>query len=156
MPAEITFQVNGRSASVSSDPERTLLDVLREDLHLTGTKYGCGDARCGACTVLIDGKRAYACQTNIESVAGKRITTIEGLASGDTLHPVQEAFLAEQAFQCGYCTAGMILGAAALLQEKPSPTRDEIVTWMDRHVCRCGSYCNILAAVQRAAAAGRR
>src|SRR2546423_3266936 len=107
MPASIAFTVNGKPASIVSDPDRSLLEVLREDLHLTGTKFGCGEGACGACTVLVDGKRTFSCSTPVSQANGKSITTIEGLAKGETLHPVQEAFLAHGAFQCGYCTPGM-------------------------------------------------
>lgn len=155
MDATITFTVNGQARTVTTDPERRLLDVLREDLGLTGTKYGCGEGTCGACTVLIDGQRMHACQTAVEKVAGKSVLTIEGLASGEKLHPVQEAFLAENAFQCGYCTPGMILGTVALLAERPNPSDAQIVEWMNGHICRCCGYPKILKAVRRAAQAGR-
>mgnify|MGYP001270313605 CR=1 FL=1 len=151
MSTGITFLTNGKRVSVETDPDRPLLDVLREDLDLPGAKYGCGESRCGACTVLIDGQRAFSCQTPVGSVEGKHVRTIEGLAEGDRLHPVQEAFLAEKAFQCGYCTTGMIMNAVALLEEQPRPGRAEIVRWMDRGLCRCCSYQNIIAAVRRAA-----
>ena len=146
------FTVNGERRSVATDPDRPLLDVLREDLRLTGTKYGCGEGRCGACSVLIDGRRVFSCRTPAAEAEGKAITTIEGLARGETLHPVQAAFLAEGAFQCGYCTAGMIVAAVALLAAKPAPTDAEIVAGMDRNLCRCGGYPQIVAAVRRAAA----
>jgi aerobic-type carbon monoxide dehydrogenase small subunit (CoxS/CutS family) len=151
--ATLQFTVNGRSRTVTTDPDRTLLDVLREDLKLTGTKYGCGEGQCGACSVLVDGRRAFSCHTPVAKVAGKAVVTIEGLAagSGDGLHPVQAAFLAEAAFQCGYCTPGMIVAAVALLGANPHPTDAEIVEAMDRNICRCGSYPKILDAVRRAA-----
>ena len=151
MDATITFTVNGRSWSVTTDPARTLLDVLREDLRLTGTKYGCGEGRCGACTVLLDGRRAFSCRTEIETVSGKPVTTIEALAEGEKLHPVQEAFLEEGASQCGYCTPGMIMATVALLKDKPNASDDEIVAWMNANVCRCCNYVNILNAVKRCA-----
>lgn len=154
MSETITVTVNGQRQSVTSDPERPLLDVLREDLQLSGTKYGCGEAQCGACTVLINGRRAYSCRTTIGQAADKSILTIEGIAEGDRLHPVQEAFLAEDAYQCGYCTPGMIVAAVALLKEKPKPSESEIVAWMNRQLCRCCGYDNIVRAVQRAAMAG--
>ncbi len=151
MEQKFSFSVNGRAMEVTTDPERLLLDVLREDLGLTGTKYGCGEGRCGACTVLIDGKFVQSCQTPVRQVEGKTILTIEGVASGDTLHPVQEAFLAEGAFQCGYCTPGMVLSTVALLKEKPQPTDEDIISSLDGHICRCCGYPKILSAVRRAA-----
>ena len=151
MPDPITLNINGRDRTVTTHPERLLLDVLREDLQLTGAKYGCGEGRCGACTVLIDGKRTFSCRTPVSDAANKPITTIEGLATADTLHPVQQAFLDEQAYQCGYCTPGMVLCTVALLKEKPKPTDDEILTWMDRNLCRCCGYPNILSAVKKSA-----
>jgi len=153
---DVTMTVNGVQRTVSTDPERPLLDVLREDLHLTGTKYGCGEGRCGACTVLMDGKRTLACVTPVSLANKKAITTIEGLAKGDTLHPVQEAFLEEGAIQCGYCTSGMILTAAALLQENPNPTDEQIVTGMNGNICRCNGYVKIVNAVRKAAQKMRR
>jgi aerobic-type carbon monoxide dehydrogenase small subunit (CoxS/CutS family) len=151
----VRFKVNGEERSVTTDPERSLLEVLREELHLTGTKYGCGEGQCGACTVYVDGETARSCILPLSSVAGKSITTIEGLARGDALHPVQQAFLDEGALQCGYCMSGMILGAAALLRQKPDPTDDEIVAGMNGHLCRCNGYIKIVGAVRRAAAAMR-
>jgi len=151
MEAEYTLNVNGEERTVRSDPRRTLLDVLREDLPLTGTKYGCGEGQCRACTVLLDGRPASSCLTSVSRAAGKRITTIEGLAKGDELSPVQEAFLEQRAMQCGYCVPGQVLMAAALLEGNPNPTDDEIVSWMNGNLCRCNGYPNILAAVRRAA-----
>jgi len=152
----ITFTVNGQSKTVTTDPGRPLLDVLREDLQLTGTKYGCGEGRCGACTVLVGGKAKRSCITPVAEADKQAILTIEGLAAGEKLHPVQEAFLAEGALQCGYCTPGMILAAVALLNEKPNPTDAEILSRMEGHLCRCCHYPKILRAVKRAAApAGR-
>jgi len=151
MDKTISFTVNGRSRSVTTDPQRPLLDVLREDLQLTGTKYGCGEGQCRACTVLLNGKSVPSCLTSVGDADKQTILTIEGLANGDTLHPVQAAFLAEGAFQCGYCTAGMILGTVALLSEKPKPTEADILLQMDRHLCRCCSYPKILKAIRRAA-----
>jgi aerobic carbon-monoxide dehydrogenase small subunit len=148
--ATLNFTVNGRKRAVTTDPDRPLMEVLREELQLTGTKYGCGESQCGACSVLIDGKRAFSCRTPVSRAEGKTIVTIEGLAKGDALHPVQEAFLEEKAFQCGYCTAGMIMTAVALLDEKPKPTDAEIAAGMNRNVCRCSIYPNILQAVRRA------
>jgi aerobic carbon-monoxide dehydrogenase small subunit len=151
MPESIILKVNGRERMVTTHPERLLLDVLREDLQLTGTKYGCGEGRCGACTVLIDGKRAFSCRTPVSDAAGKPITTIEGLARGDAVHSVQQAFLDERAYQCGYCTPGMVLCTIALLKENPKPTDEEITAWMDRNLCRCCGYPNIVNAVKKAA-----
>ena len=146
----IELNVNGRRHRVDAAPELPLLTVLRDDLALTGTKYGCGEGQCGACTVLLDGKRAFACRTPVGSAAGKQITTIEGLERGGNLHPLQEAFIAESAMQCGYCTAGMIMAGAALLDSTPNPSHDDIVRAMNGNVCRCGAYPEIVAAIQRA------
>ena len=152
MDAKLNLTVNGRPSEVTTDPERPLLDLLREDLHLTGTKYGCGEGRCGACTVIIDGKRTFSCITPAAKAEGKAVQTIEGLApEGAALHPVQEAFLAEGAFQCGYCTPGMVMATVALLKEKPQPTEAEILSWLNTNLCRCCGYPNILDAVRRAA-----
>ena len=150
MDTRITLKVNGRERTVSTAPERKLLDVLREEFDLTGTKYGCGEGQCRACLVLIDGKPAMSCLRSIESVQGRSVTTIEGLAQGESLHPVQEAFLEEGAMQCGYCTSGMILAAVALLRESSNPSREEIVRGMDGNLCRCNGYVKILNAVQNA------
>jgi aerobic-type carbon monoxide dehydrogenase small subunit (CoxS/CutS family) len=151
MNATIALTVNGRQVTVATDPQRPLLDVLREDLQLTGTKYGCGEGQCGACTVLLDGRRVRSCSTPVAKADGKTVLTIEGLAKGDVLHPIQEAFLAEGAFQCGYCTPGMIMSAVALLNQTPEPTDAQILAWMDGNVCRCCGYPRILKAVRRAA-----
>ena len=147
MNESIALTVNGQSHTVTSDPDRPLLDVLREDLGLTGCKFGCGERQCGACTVLVDGRPTYSCVTRVSSVKGRKIETIEGLADGDKLHPVQEAFLAEGALQCGYCTPGMIMTAVALLREKPRPSGNEIRDAMDRNICRCGTHLRIMRAV---------
>jgi len=156
MVAAISFTVNGQQKTVTTDPQRPLLDVLREDLQLTGAKYGCGEAKCGSCTVLVDDKCVPACATPVAQVAGKAVLTIEGLAKGDALHPVQEAFLAEGAFQCGFCTPGMILTTVALLKETPNPSDEQILAALDKNLCRCCGYTKILKAVRRAAArAGR-
>ena len=152
MDVTIKLKVNGVEKSVTTDPERKLLDVLREDFHLTGTKYGCGEGRCGACAVLVDGKRALSCRLQISAVDKKSVTTIEGLGKGDSLHPVQRAFLEEGAMQCGYCTSGMIVTAVALLQEKPHPSEEDIVNGMNGNLCRCNGYLKIVNAVRRAAA----
>jgi aerobic-type carbon monoxide dehydrogenase small subunit (CoxS/CutS family) len=156
MDATVTLTVNGVARTVTTDPQRSLLDVLREDLRLTGTKYGCGEGRCGACTVLMDGKRVLSCVTPVSLADKNSITTIEGLAKGDALHPVQEAFLEEGAMQCGYCTSGMILSTVALLQDKPNPTDEEIVAGMNGNICRCNGYVKIKNAVRRAADKMRR
>ena len=156
MDVTVTLIVNGVARSITTDAARPLLDVLREDLQLTGTKYGCGEGRCGACTVLMDGARTLACVTPIAVADKKAITTIEGLVRGDTLHPVQEAFLEEGAMQCGYCTPGMILSAVALLQEQPDLTDEQIVAAMNGNICRCNGYVKILNAVRRAAGKMRR
>jgi len=149
--AAIRLAINGKSYSVDTDPQTSLLTVLREDLDLTGSKYGCGEGMCGACTVLIDGKSQRSCVTRVGSVAGKQITTIEGLANGDRLHPVQQAFLDAGAMQCAYCTSGMIMSAVALLKKNPSPSESEIIDFMDGNVCRCGTYSRIVTAIQKAA-----
>jgi carbon-monoxide dehydrogenase small subunit len=151
MDMEFTLTVNGVEKTITTDPERPLLDVLREDFQLTGTKYGCGEGHCGACSVLMDGKRVLSCSTPVTMADMRVITTIEGLAQGETLHPVQEAFLAEGAMQCGYCTSGMILTAVALLERNPNPSDEEIITEMNGNICRCNGYVKIISAVQRAA-----
>ena len=141
--------VNGQDRRVATDPDRSLLDVLREEFQLTGTKYGCGEGQCRACTVLLDGKSVPSCMTSVADADGRQILTIEGLAKGDTLHPVQQAFADEGAFQCGYCTAGMIMGVVGLLGENPHPSEKEILAKMQRHLCRCCSYPRILGAIHR-------
>jgi aerobic-type carbon monoxide dehydrogenase small subunit (CoxS/CutS family) len=143
--------VNGEGRTVTTEPERPLLDVLREDLGLTGTKYGCGEGVCGACTVLMDGSPVRSCITPAAKAEGKSITTIEGLADGDRLHPVQEAFMADGVLQCGYCGPGMILTTVALLRQNPRPTDEQIVEALNGNICRCCCYPDILAAVRRAA-----
>ena len=145
--------VNGGRHTLELDPARTLLSVLRDDLDLTGTKYGCGEGQCGACTVLLDGRPVRACKTSAADCAGKAITTIEGLEHDGRLHPVQEAFLEVGALQCGYCTPGMILAGVALLDKNPDPTPEEVVTSLQGHICRCGTYGRIVQAVRRAAGA---
>jgi aerobic-type carbon monoxide dehydrogenase small subunit (CoxS/CutS family) len=152
MDATITFTVNGKSRTVTTDPQRPLLDVLREDLQLTGTKYGCGEGQCRACSVLMNGKSIASCTTPVSDADKKSILTIEGLTKDGKLHPVQESFLDEGAFQCGYCTAGMIMGTVALLSEIAKPTDADIVSHMNRHICRCCSYTKYMQAIHRAAA----
>jgi aerobic-type carbon monoxide dehydrogenase small subunit (CoxS/CutS family) len=151
MDQTLTLSVNGRERTVVTDAERPLLDVLREELDLTGAKYGCGERQCGACTVLVEGRPVFSCSTRVSTVVGKAIRTIEGIAEGDMLHPVQAAFLADGALQCGYCTTGMVMTAVSLLEEKPHPTEDEIRERMQRNVCRCGTYVRILSAIQKVA-----
>jgi aerobic-type carbon monoxide dehydrogenase small subunit (CoxS/CutS family) len=148
----IAFDLNGGRVSLNADEDRTLLWVLRTDFSLTGTKYGCGTGACGACTVIIDGKAARSCLTSLKDVAGKAVLTIEGLAQNGELHPLQRAFIDHGAFQCGYCTSGMLLTAAALLRETPHPSRDGIVSRMDHNLCRCGAHQRIVAAIESASA----
>ncbi len=142
--------INGNRRRVRSAPERPLLYVLRDELDLTGTKYGCGEGQCGACTVLVDGVATRSCLLATRDAAGKSITTIEGLAKGEQLHPMQEAFLAEDALQCGYCTPGMILASVSLLRKTPEPSETEIRHGLQGNLCRCGAYSRIVRAVQRA------
>jgi len=156
MPKITELDINGTGRRIDADAGRTLLSVLRDDLDLTGTKYGCGEGQCAACTVLIDGQPAKSCITKVGAAAGKRIVTIEGLASEGKLHPVQEAFLEADALQCGWCTPGMILGAVGLLGRTPDPTDAEIVSGMNGHICRCGAYPRVLAAIRYAARKGGR
>jgi isoquinoline 1-oxidoreductase alpha subunit len=144
------FAVNGRPASTDAPPATPLLWVIREQLKLTGTKFGCGTGLCGACTVHIDGKRAFSCQIQVSEIAGKSVTTIEGLST-DSSHPLQKAWLAAQVPQCGYCQSGQIMSAAALLKDNPKPTRAQIVEHMSANICRCGTYQRIVSAVERAA-----
>ncbi len=145
------LRVNGSKRSLQAEGERSLLEVLREDLQLTGSKYGCGEGRCGACTVLIGGKATRSCRTTVEEAAGKPIVTIEGLERNGKLHPLQTAFLENDAMQCGFCTAGMIMSGVSLLNQKPNPTDEEILTALQGNICRCGTYARILAAMQQAA-----
>jgi nicotinate dehydrogenase subunit A len=145
--------VNGKAVHVVSDGTTPLLSVLREELGLRGSRFGCGTEQCGACMVLIDGEPAFACARDVATVAGKTVTTIEGLSDNGTLHPLQQAFLDEQAGQCGYCLSGILVSAAALLRRTPMPTRAEIVTALDPHLCRCGMHNRVIRAVERAAAA---
>jgi aerobic-type carbon monoxide dehydrogenase small subunit (CoxS/CutS family) len=151
MNQSVTLTVNGVKHVLTVDAERLLLDILREDLQLTGTKYGCGEGLCGACTVLIDGKNVRSCREKAVNHHGKSITTIEGLARGEALHPVQEAFIAEGAMQCGYCVPGMILATVALLEKNPRPTEEQVLSAMNGNICRCNNYLKILRAVHHAA-----
>jgi nicotinate dehydrogenase subunit A len=152
VPGITELNVNGTARRVDVDASRSLLSVLRDDLDLTGTKFGCGEGQCAACTVLVEGQPMKSCLTKVGTVAGKRIVTIEGLVAGGKLHPVQEAFLKEGAMQCGWCTPGMILGAVGLLKRFPNPTDAEILSSMEGHICRCGTYPRVIAAIHRAAA----
>lgn len=151
--AAITFTLNGKPTTLDTAPDRRLLWVLRDDLELTGSKFGCGIGSCGACTVLVDGKATRSCTTALSAVAGRKVTTIEGLADGEKLAPVQEAFLDHLGFQCGYCTSGMIVTGHALLQQNPKPTREQIVQGMERNYCRCGAHPRIVDAIEAASKA---
>jgi aerobic-type carbon monoxide dehydrogenase small subunit (CoxS/CutS family) len=146
-----TLKINGRAHQVDGDPGDTLLSVLRYELNLTGSKFGCGEGFCGACTVLVDGDTTRSCVARIGALAGKEITTIEGLARGERLHPVQEAFVEAEAFQCGYCTPGMVMATVGLLKRTPEPSEQDIAKVMDRNVCRCGTYPRIVQAIKAAA-----
>lgn len=148
MTKTIRFKLNGHPKSLTFDRERKLLWVLRTDFGLTGTKYGCGEGYCGACTVLVDNEAVRSCQTSVEEIEGKEILTIEGLSQNGKLHPLQEAFVKHDALQCGYCTPGMIMNACSLLLKNPSPTRQEIVDGMDDNLCRCGAHTRIILAIQ--------
>ena len=150
------LEINGTTRPIDADSGRTLLSVLREDLDLTGVKYGCGEGQCAACTVLMDGQAVRSCLTKVGAAAGKRIVTIEGLANSGTLHPVQAAFLEADAMQCGWCTPGMILGAVGLLRKNPNPSETEIINGMNGHICRCGTYSRVVTAIQAAAKKGAR
>jgi len=147
----MNLNVNGKKQRIDVDPQTPLLYVLRDQLNLTGTKYGCGEARCGACSVVVDGQVMRSCVTPVGRVADKQITTIEGLNDDGKLTPLQEAFLKADALQCGYCTSGMIVAASNLLSKNPKPSREEIVKHMDGNICRCGTYLRIVKAVQIAA-----
>lgn len=153
MAKPIELRINGKSYSVSSPPNTTLLSVLRDDLGLTGTKYGCGEGQCGACTVLLNGSPRRSCQISVSAAASKSITTIEGLEKEGRLHPVQEAFVDAGAFQCAYCTSGMIMSSVGLLLSNPDPSSAEIVQYLQGNICRCGTHPRIIDAVHKAAKA---
>lgn len=146
--AAFRLAINNHSYTVDVDPQTSLLTVLREHLDLTGSKYGCGEGQCGACTVLVDGRAQRSCITKVGAVARKQITTIEGLAQREQLHPMQEAFLEAGAMQCSYCTSGMIMSAVSLVHRKPHPTRSDILTFMEGNICRCGTYARIINAIE--------
>ena len=151
MNETISFKLNEKSVSLTTDNERTLLWVLRSDLGLTGTKYGCGKAMCGACTVIINDRAVQSCMIPIRSIKGKDVLTIEGLSKNGKLHPIQEAFVKHDALQCGFCTPGMILNAYSLLLRNPEPTREEIIEGMENILCRCGAHIRIIRAIESAA-----
>ena len=155
MEMKVRLTVNGQEKTITTDSRRSLLDVLREDLGLTGAKYACGEGRCGACSVLMDGKRVLSCVTPVSRADKKTIVTIEGLAKDDVLHPVQEAFLQESAMQCGYCISGVLMSAAALLIQNPDPSETDVRVALDRNLCRCGSHNRIVRAVLKAAREAR-
>ncbi len=150
MSGEIELRVNGVKHKVEAEPDRMLLGVLRDELALTGSKYGCGEGQCGACTVVLDGRAVRSCRIALTDCADKPITTIEGLAHDGKLHPLQQAFLDVGALQCGYCTAGMIMNAYALLAKRPAPSRQQLVQAMEGNICRCGTYQRILRAIDQA------
>jgi aerobic-type carbon monoxide dehydrogenase small subunit (CoxS/CutS family) len=145
------LKVNGASMRIDVDADRSLLSVLRDDLDLTGSKYGCGEGQCGACTVLIDGQATRSCITKVGAAAGKKITTIESLEKNGRLHPLQEAFIEADAFQCAYCTSGMIMSGFALLSKNANPSEPEIIRFMEGNICRCGTHPRIVAAIRKAA-----
>ena len=149
--ARYVIRVNGKDREVDAEPGDSLLSVLRYDFGMTGSRYGCGEGQCGACTVLLDGAGARSCVTRVGSVGTKAITTIEALASGERLHPVQQAFLDVEAFQCGYCTSGMIMATVGMLKTNPNPSEQDIARLMDRNVCRCGTHLRIVQAIRQAA-----
>jgi Aerobic-type carbon monoxide dehydrogenase, small subunit CoxS/CutS homologs len=155
MPQHFNLEVNGRRRSVEAESDTSLLTVLRDDLGLTGSKYGCGEGQCGACTILIDGTARRSCITPVTAATGKRITTVEGLEQSGRLHPVQQAFLDAEAFQCAYCTSGMIMSCVALLQQNPNPTPAEIDKSLQGNICRCGTHPRIIEAVQKASKTAR-
>jgi nicotinate dehydrogenase subunit A len=151
MKSLIQFRLNGQSVTLDADDDRMLLWVLRTDLGLTGTKYGCGEGLCGACTVMVGGKAVRSCRTPMKNVAGKDVVTIEGLARDGKLHPLQQAFIDHGAFQCGFCTSGMLMSASEFLRETPKPSREAVVAHMDRSLCRCGAHQRIVDAIEAVA-----
>lgn len=155
MPQQFNLVINGNPRTIQADPDTTVLTVLRDTLGLTGAKYGCGEGQCGACTILLEGAARRACITPVSAAAGKPITTVEGLERSGRLHPVQQAFLDAEAFQCAYCTSGMIMNSVALLQQNPSPTQAEIEQSLQGNICRCGTHLRIIEAVQKAAKASQ-
>jgi carbon-monoxide dehydrogenase small subunit len=156
MKRMISFSLNGKPASLEVDPERALLWVLRTEFGLTGTKFGCGEGLCGSCSVLVNGRVERSCQLPVGKVEGAKVVTIEGLAAGEQLHPVQAAFVEHDALQCGFCTPGMIINAVGLLAENPTPSRQQILDAMENSLCRCGAHTRIVAAIESAAAAMRK
>lgn len=150
MKRSIRFGLNGQPITLDTDDDRSLLWVLRTDLELTGTKYGCGEGICGACTVIVGDKAVRSCKTSLKNIQGKEVVTIEGLARDGKLHPLQQAFIDHGALQCGYCTSGMLLNAYAFLRENPKPSRDAIVAHMERNLCRCGAHQRIVEAIESA------
>jgi aerobic-type carbon monoxide dehydrogenase small subunit (CoxS/CutS family) len=150
MPDAFTLTINGQQKTVNTAGERSLLEVLREDLQLVGTRYGCGEGACGACSVLVDDQRIFSCQMTVAEMNGKSITTIEGLAKGNQLHPLQQAFIDEAAFQCAFCTSGMIMAGVALLNRKPNPSEKEIAEAMNGNICRCCVQPQIISAIRKA------
>ena len=151
MEDSVHFTLNGKPVTVTTDSDRPLLWILRSDLDMTGTKYGCGEGICGACTVLVDDEAVRSCQTALKEVGGKRVTTIEGLAVNGALHPLQKAFVEHDALQCGYCTPGMILNACSLLKKTPHPNAAQIADGMENNLCRCGAHMRIVSAIRTAA-----
>ncbi len=151
MVENIRFKLNGKPVNINVDSDRMLLWVIRTDLGLTGTKYGCGESICGACTVLVNNEAIRSCQTQVKEIKNKEVVTIEGLAEGDKLHPVQKAFAEHDALQCGYCTPGMILTAVSFLNKNPKPSRKEVINGMNDNLCRCGAHNRIVEAVESAA-----
>ena len=151
MPEKISFKLNDKPVALAADGERTLLWVLRADLGLTGTKFGCGDGYCGCCTILLNGRAARSCQLQVKDVAGKEVTTIEGLAKDGKLHPLQQAFMDHDGMQCGFCTPGMIMTGVSLLRTNFQPTEKQIISGLEKNFCRCGAHLRIVAAIQQAA-----
>lgn len=151
MDEKIKFELNGKSVTLDIDPDLTLLWVIRSHFNLTGTKLGCGEGYCGGCTVLINNEAVRSCSTKISEVANKKVVTIEGLANGKKLHPVQNAFVEHDALQCGFCTSGMIMNAVGLLIQNPNPSKDDIIWGMEDNLCRCGAHNRIIEAIQTAA-----